>query len=55
MSKAKFRQASNLCKKIIEAAKLAYANKRKEYINSQKLSSPNGKSLLEFPVNASVP
>ena len=28
-SKAKFRQASNRCKRVIEAAKLAYANKTK--------------------------
>ena len=28
-SKVKFRQASNRCKRIIEAAKLAYANKKK--------------------------
>ena len=28
-SKAKFRQASNCCKRVLEAAKLAYANKKK--------------------------
>ena len=38
-SKVKFRQASNRCKRILEAAKLAYANKTKESITSQKLSS----------------
>ena len=38
-SKVKFRQASNRCKKILEAAKLAYANKTKESIASQKLGS----------------
>ena len=38
-SKAKFRQASNHCKKVLEAAKLAYANKTKESITSQKLGS----------------
>ena len=38
-SKVKFRQASNHCKKVLEAAKLAYANKTKEYIISQKLGS----------------
>ena len=37
-SKVKFRQASNCCKKILEAAKLAYA-KTKESITSQKLCS----------------
>ena len=35
-SKVKFRQASNRCKRVLEAAKLAYANKTKESITSQK-------------------
>ena len=38
-SKVKFRQASNHCKRVLEAAKLAYANKTKESITSQKLGS----------------
>ena len=38
-SKAKFKQASNHCKRVLEAVKLAYANKTKESITSQKLSS----------------
>ena len=38
-SKVKFRQASNHCKMVLEAAKLAYANKAKESITSQKLGS----------------
>ena len=38
-SKVKFKQASNYCKKVFEAAKLAYANKTKESISSQKLGS----------------
>ena len=38
-SKVKFRQASNLCKRVLEAAKLAFANKTKESITSQKLGS----------------
>ena len=38
-SKVKFRQASNRCKKVLEAAKLAYANKIKESITSLKLGS----------------
>ena len=37
--KLKFRQVSNRCKRVLEAAKLAYANKTKESINSQKLGS----------------
>ena len=38
-SKVKFRQASNHCKTVLEASKLAYANKTKEYMTSQKLGS----------------
>ena len=38
-SKVKFRQASNHCKRVLEAAKLAYANKTKDSITSQKLGS----------------
>ena len=37
--KYKFRQASNHCKRGLKAAKLAYANKAKESINSQTLGS----------------
>ena len=37
--KVKFRQASNHCKKVLEAAKLAYATKTKESISSQKRCS----------------
>ena len=40
-SKVKFRQASNRCKRVLEAAKLAYATKTKESIISQKLGSQN--------------
>ena len=38
-SKVKFRRASNCCKRVLEAAKLVYANKTKEFITSQKLGS----------------
>ena len=38
-SKGKFRQASNCCKRVLEAAKLAYANITKESFTSQKLGS----------------
>ena len=38
-SKVKFRQARNHCKRVLEAAKLAYATKTKESITSQKLGS----------------
>ena len=37
--KAKFRQASNCCKRVLEATKLVYAYKTKESINSQKRDS----------------
>ena len=38
-SKVKFRQASNCCKMVLEAAKLAYATKINESITSQKVGS----------------
>ena len=38
-SKVKLRQASNHCKRDLEAAKLAYATKTKESITSHKLGS----------------
>ena len=38
-SKTKFRQASNFSKRILEAAKLAYANKTKKSIILPKLGS----------------
>ena len=38
-SKVKFGQASNRCKRVLEAAKLAYATKTKESITFQKLGS----------------
>ena len=37
----KFRQASNCGKRVFEAAKLAYANKTKDFNTSQKLGSPD--------------
>ena len=37
--KVKFRQASNRCKRVLEASKVAYANKTKESITSQKFGS----------------
>ena len=38
-SKVKLRQAGNFCKRVLEAAKLACANKTKEPLTSQKLGS----------------
>ena len=46
-SKVKFRQASNCCKRVLEAAKLAYANKTKESITSQKLGSRDFSRIAE--------
>ena len=40
-SKLKFRQASNRCKRVLEAPKLTYTNKTKESITFQKLGSRN--------------
>ena len=49
-SNVKFRQASNCCKKVLEAAKLAYANKAKESITSLKLGSRDfGRLLIVLP------
>ena len=63
-SKVKFRQASNQCKRVLEAAELAwYANKTKESITSQKLGPKDfwsiansvvlykGKSVIPPPFN----
>ena len=58
-SKVKFRQASNRCKRVFEAAKLAYANKTKETITSQKLDSWDfwkiASSVLNQPKSAIRP
>ena len=61
-SKVTFRQASNRCKRFLEAAKLAYANQIKESVTSQKLFSRDlwriansvlnkGKSAMSPPSN----
>ena len=51
-SKVKFRQASNCRKRVLEGAKLAYANKTKESITSKKLGSRDfwriANSVLKF-------
>ena len=58
-SKVNFRQASNRWKKILEAAKLACANKTKESITSQKLGSRDfweiANSVLNKGKSAIVP
>ena len=61
-SKVKFRQAINHCKRVLEAAKLAYAKKTKESITSKKLGFHDfwqvvnsvlnkGKSTISPPFN----
>ena len=48
-SKVKFRSASNHYKRVLKATKLAFANKTKEYITSQKLGFRDfGKLLIVF-------
>ena len=49
--KVKFRQASTRCKRVLEAAKLEYANKTKECITSQKLSSRNSWRIANSVLN----
>ena len=57
-SKVKLKQTSNRCKRVPEAAKLAYANKTKEPIISQKLGSQDfwqiGNSALN-KVKSAIP
>ena len=52
-SKVKFRQASNCCKSVLEAAKLASANKTKEPITSQKLGSRVFWRIVDSALNKS--
>ena len=52
-SKVKFRQASNHCKRVREDPKLAYANKIKESITSQKLGSCDLLIVFSTKVNTS--
>ena len=58
-SNVDFRQASNRCKRVAEAAKLAYANKTKDSITSQKLGSrdfwPIPNSVLNIGKSAIPP
>ena len=50
--KVKFRQASNHCKRILGAAKLAYTTKAKEPITSQKLSSWDFQQIADSVFNS---
>ena len=53
--KLKFRQASNCCKKVLEIAKLVYANKTKESITSQKLGSWDFWGIADSVLNKGKP
>ena len=53
-SKVKFRQARNRCKRVLEAAKLEYANKTKESISSQKLGSQDFWQIANSVLNNSL-
>ena len=53
-SEVKFRQASNRCNRVLEAAKLAYANKRKESSTSQKALMTSGKLLTVFSIKVNL-
>ena len=54
-STVKFRQASNRCKRVLEAAKLAYATKTKESITSQKLALGTfGELLIVFSTKVNL-
>ena len=54
-SKVKFRQASNCCKRVLEAAKLACANETQESITSQKLALvTSGELLIVFSTGKSA-
>ena len=50
-SKLKFRQASNCCKRVLEATKLAYPNKTKEFITSQKLGCQDFWQIANIVLN----
>ena len=54
-SKVKFRQASNRCKRVLEAAKLAYATKTKESITPRNLALGSfGKLLIVFSTKVNL-
>ena len=50
-SKVKLRRASNRCKRVLEAAKLAYPCKTKESITSQKLGSRDFSRIAKSVLN----
>ena len=54
-SKVKFRQASCCCKRVFEPAELAYANKMKESVTSQKLGSEDFWRIANSVLNKGKP
>ena len=50
-SKVKFRQVTDRCKRVLEAAKLAYATKTKESITFQKLESRDFRRIANSVLN----
>ena len=52
-SKVRFRHASNRCKRVLEAAKIAYANKTKKSITSEKPDSRNFWQIANSVLNKS--
>ena len=53
--KVQFRQTSNHCKRVVEVAKLAYFNKTKESITSQKLGSQDFWQIVNSVLNKDKP
>ena len=54
-SKVRFRHASNRCKRVLEAAKIAYANKTKKSITSEKLTLVTfGELLIVFSTKVNL-
>ena len=54
-SDSKVQTGSNCCKRVLEAAKLAYANKTKESITSQKLGSRDFSQIVNKGKSAIPP
>ena len=52
-SKVKLRQASNFCKRVFEATRVAYANKTRYFITSQKLGSRDFWQIANSVLNKS--
>ena len=53
-SKVKFRQASDHCKRVLKAAKIAYATETKESIISQKLGSQDFWQIANSALNKGI-